>query len=848
MNQGESHAAFLDRLQLDLMRERDPAVMVRRALRELALHLEVNHAVWGIYTPDGSEVTIQEEFLNDRPQVLGTHRAEDYADAGTREAMMAGKGIAVDDVITDERTAAGAEAFRRTDVRAFACEPLVTDQGLAALIAITSRQPRPWRRDEVHLLRDLAARLFPAVERARTEQALRDSEARYRDLFESMDEGFCVIEVIFDDASKAVDYRFLEVNPSFEAQTGIKDAPGKTIREIAPALEEHWFEFYGRVALTGVAARCENRAEQLGRWYEVHALRQGAPEDRQVAVLFNDITARKQAEEQLMRANRRLSFLSEAASGLLAAEDPVAFLALLFRRLSELLEVEACVYFVEEDKTRLRLVLHHGIAEEAVEEFRLLAVGQGICGKAAAEQRPIILGELQSRSDKMTAIARGLGFDAYACLPLVALGRLLGTLSFGTARRSRFGDDEIALFTSLADEVAMAVARHRAEAEQLRQRALLRSLIDLLPDFIYVKDRDSRFLVANDACARYMGAASPDEVVGHDDTEFYPAEVAAQFRADELRTMHGKPVIDKEETITGSDGVVRIVLTTKIPLRGPDGEVIGLVGTGRDISERKRAEERVRQLNEELEVRVLERTAELEAANRELEAFSYSVSHDLRAPLRAVDGFSELLLEDHGPDLNEEARDYLRRVRAASQRMGQLIDAMLQLARVTRGEMHREPVDLSALARSIAAELQESAPDRAVEWIIAPGQEARGDPRLLRALLENLLGNAWKYTGKHARPRIEFGATSGRDGSREWFVRDNGVGFEMEYASHLFAPFRRLHTEREFEGVGIGLATVQRIVARHGGTIRADAVPGQGAAFYFTLAPGNPAEIHSVNH
>jgi PAS domain S-box-containing protein len=846
MKSGESHAAFLDRLQLDLMKERDPVEMVRRTLRELGAHLGVDHATWGTFTPDGSALTVQEEFLDGRPTVLGTHRAEDYADAGTRDAMRAGKGTAVKDVAADPRTAARAGAFRRIDVRAFASEPLVTEHGLAALISITVREPHVWRPDEVQLLHDLAARLFPAVERARAEQALRESEAKYRGLFESIDEGFCVIEVIFDDAGKAVDYRFLEVNPSFESLTGIKDAPGKTIRQIVPELEEHWFELYGRVALTGVPERFENRAEQLGRWYEVHALRHGQPEDRRVAILFNDITARKQAEERLMRANHRLSFLSEAASGLLAAEDPVVFLALLFKWLSERLDVEACVYFIEEDEARLRLVLHHGIAEEATAGFRQLAFGQGICGKAAAERQPIILANVQASSDDMTVFARGLGFDAYACLPLVARGRLLGTLSFGTARRSRFEDEEISLFTSLADEVAMAVARQRAEAEQLRERALLRSLIDLLPDFIYVKDPDSRFLVANVACARYMGAASPDEILGHDDTEFYPAEVAAQFRADELQTIHGEPVIDKEETITGLDGIVRIVLTTKIPLRGPDGEVVGLVGTGRDISERKRAEKQIRQLNEELEIRVVERTAELEAANRELEAFSYSVSHDLRAPLRAVDGFSELLLEEHGPDLNEEARDYLRRVRAASQRMGQLIDAMLQLARVTRGEMHREPVDLSALARSISAELQESAPDRAVEWIIAPGQGARGDPRLLRALLENLLGNAWKYTGKRERACIEFGAIQ-RGGSREWFVRDNGVGFDMEYASHLFAPFRRLHTEREFEGVGIGLATVQRIVARHGGTIRAEAEPDQGAAFYFTLAPGNPGEVHSVN-
>lgn len=224
----------------------------------------------------------------------------------------------------------------------------------------------------------------------------------------------------------------------------------------------------------------------------------------------------------------------------------------------------------------------------------------------------------------------------------------------------------------------------------------------------------------------------------------------------------------------------------------------------------------------------------LEAANQELEAFSYSVSHDLRAPLRSIDGFSQALLEDYPDRLDPRGVDYLQRLRAGSQRMGVLIDDLLRLSRVTRAEMRREVIDLTATAEAIAAALRHTAPERGATFHIQPGLKTVGDPRLLRVALENLLGNAWKFTAKRAAATIEFGATE-RNGADAFFVRDNGAGFDMAYAEKLFTPFQRLHGTTEFEGTGIGLATVQRIMARHGGQIWAEAAPDRGATFYFTL-------------
>lgn len=251
--------------------------------------------------------------------------------------------------------------------------------------------------------------------------------------------------------------------------------------------------------------------------------------------------------------------------------------------------------------------------------------------------------------------------------------------------------------------------------------------------------------------------------------------------------------------------------------------------------ERKQAEENIRALNEELEERVIQRTQQLEAANQELEAFAYSVSHDLRAPLRAIDGFSLALIEDYRDQLDEGAVAYLNRVRAASQRMGELIDDLLKLSRVTRSEMTHHTIDLSALVTEIAAELQELDPARKVTFHIQPGIIASGDRQLLRVMLTNLLNNAWKFTSKKKQAVIEFGVLEEDANTPVYFVRDNGAGFNMAYADKLFGTFQRLHSAYEFEGTGIGLATVKRIVLRHGGRIWAEGEVGRGATFYFTL-------------
>ncbi len=253
-----------------------------------------------------------------------------------------------------------------------------------------------------------------------------------------------------------------------------------------------------------------------------------------------------------------------------------------------------------------------------------------------------------------------------------------------------------------------------------------------------------------------------------------------------------------------------------------------------DIAARNAAEEEVLRLNALLEQRVMQRTAELEAANRELSAFTYSVSHDLRAPLRAINGFSRLLDEEYRERIDGKGQQYLERVCAGAARMEHLIEDLLRLSQITRQEMRIGPVDLSGMAAEVADELQAGNPERGVEWVIAPGVRVDGDAGLLRVVLQNLMGNAWKYTSKRKHARIEFGC-GGDDGGRALYIRDNGVGFDMAYADKLFTAFQRLHSPAEFPGNGIGLATVARVTQRHGGKVWADAKVGEGSTFYFTL-------------
>jgi PAS domain S-box-containing protein len=338
----------------------------------------------------------------------------------------------------------------------------------------------------------------------------------------------------------------------------------------------------------------------------------------------------------------------------------------------------------------------------------------------------------------------------------------------------------------------------------------------------------------NNGAERIKGYRA-DEILGQHFSKFYTREDVER----------GKPVLalklaaenggfKDEGWRVRKDGTRFWANVAITALHDEKGQLRGFGKVTRDSTERKQAEDVLERQRNEL----ARSNAEMTAANKELETFSYSVSHDLRAPLRSIDGFSLALLEDYSEKLDDEGKKHLERVRAATQRMGTLIDDLLNLARVTRASMRLEAVNVSEVATEVAEGLQKAQPDRKVDFRIAEGLEAVADSHLLRIALENLLGNAWKFTSKSPSACIEFGRTNS-NGTSAFFVRDDGAGFDSAYADRLFGAFQRLHAMTDFPGTGVGLATVQRIIHRHGGTIWAESSVGRGATFYFTLANSN---------
>jgi PAS domain S-box-containing protein len=385
--------------------------------------------------------------------------------------------------------------------------------------------------------------------------------------------------------------------------------------------------------------------------------------------------------------------------------------------------------------------------------------------------------------------------------------------------------------------IEIAIHRHEIDARLRMREQWLATTLRSIGDGVVATDTQQKVTMLNPVAEALTGWTH-QEAIGRTLDEIM-----------KVVTERGKPVtspvgralrqnsvtsLEDDALLVSRSGAAIPIADSAAPIVSAQGEVVGGVMVFRDVSEQRRMDEEIRRLNAELESRVLERTAQLEAANKELEAFSYSVAHDLRAPLRGIDGFSQALIEDHAVNLGADGVQQLRFVREATGRMAQLIDDLLRLARVARSELQRQRVDLSRAAGEITVELRRAHPGRTVELVIPDGVFVEGDERLLRIVLDNLLNNAWKFTSKTEHARIELGAFD-NDAAHVVFVRDNGAGFDMLRARKLFTAFHRLHPPTEFEGTGVGLAIVQRIIHRHGGRIWAEASVGDGATFYFIL-------------
>jgi PAS domain S-box-containing protein len=378
----------------------------------------------------------------------------------------------------------------------------------------------------------------------------------------------------------------------------------------------------------------------------------------------------------------------------------------------------------------------------------------------------------------------------------------------------------------------------QANEEILKRDAMLQKIFDLLPVGLWFADEKGKLLRGNPEGVRIWGGEPHVDQSDYGVFKAWRLPSGEEIAPDDWALAHtvneGITVADEMLEIEDLRGQKKIVLNYTAPVLDDKGKIQGAIVVNQDITVLKQAEEEIRKLNEELEKRVKDRTIQLEAVNIELQSFAYSISHDFRAPLRALNAFSASLIEEYADQLDEQGRHYLNRINKASLYMSDLVDDLLKLSRITRSEMKPQVVDISQVAEEIIHDLQEAEHARRVKVVIAPDLTTKGDFPLLKVALENLIENAWKFSSKEAQAEIEAGRIT-TDSEEVFFVRDNGVGFDMAYSKNLFGAFQRLHGVDEFPGTGIGLATVQRIINRHGGRIWAESEVGKGATFFFTL-------------
>jgi PAS domain S-box-containing protein len=834
------------------------------------------------------EVTVHDGWNSpDVPSTMGTFRTTEYLSEEFARASRAGETSVICDTQTDPRT--DGPAYAALNMYAFVTVPFHRNGRWTHYIAVCDSRPRDWRDDEIDLIQDISNCIFPRLERARAEAALRESEAKYRSLFESMDEGFCILQLTFDEEQTPIDYRFMEVNPAFEQQTGLKNALGRTIRELVPGIEPFWIDLYGTIALTGEPKRFMDYSHVMGRWFDVNAFRIGEPHEHKVALLFNDITDRKQAEEMTRRTAELDAFRLSLSDALRPLVDPIEVQATASRVLGKYLNANRVAYFevrgtdyvVERDYVNGAAALAGGYPIDSFGPKLLAAycAGRTVCVPDVSTDANLSL----TQQSAYAAIQIG----AYIGIPLVKGGEFVAGLAVHTSEPRAWAEDEVALAEEVAERTWAAVDRARAEAivaadlqDTQRLRELGARLVtegDIQTLYQEILSTAIAITEADAGTVQIFDGATQDLVLlatqGFEQTmveHFH--RVNASFNTScgiALRTgIRSFVDFDVPESEDPS-GAMRLhveagyLSAQSTPLTTRAGRLIGMVSTHwhehhrpserelrfLDLLARQAADliEQRQTIAEREQLLTREQAARVEAdrANRIKDEFLAVLSHELRSPLNPILGWSKLLQNGKlDPDKTQQA---LQTIERNAKLQSELIEDLLDVSRILQGKLNlnARPLNLVSIIRAAMETVRLAAEAKSIKVKTSLELEMGlvfGDATRLQQVIWNLLSNAVKFTPEGGQVNIQLECT---DSYAHITVSDTGQGIAPDFLPYVFDYFRQANatTTRKFGGLGLGLAIVRHLVELHGGTVGVESLGvGLGATFTVRL-PLMPTQV-----